>query len=166
MVQAPPLPSPLAPFLSHAAGEALTFPLAPFLSHAAGAEGGEMSGAGAILRLATIPRLRTRSPLSRRAGEGPGVRAALTFPPGPLPLPRCGRGPHLPPSPLPLPRCGSGRGRDERSRGDPAAGNDTAFAHQIPPLPQGGRGAGGEAGPHLPPQPPSSPTLRERKGER
>jgi len=35
-----------------------------------------MSGAGAILRLATIPRLRTRSPLSRRAGEGPGVRDA------------------------------------------------------------------------------------------
>jgi hypothetical protein len=150
MVQAPPLPSPLAPFLSHAAGEALTFPLAPFLSHAAGAEGGEMSGAGAILRLATIPRLRPRSPLSRRAGEGPGVRPALTFPP----------------SPLPLPRCGSGRGRDERSRGDPAAGNDTAFAHQITPLPQGGKGAGGEGGPHLPPWPPSAPTLRERKGER
>ena len=84
MVQAPPLPSPLAPFLSHAAGEALTFPLAPFRSHAAGEEGGEMSGAGAILRLATIPRLRPRSPLSRRAGKGLGVRAALTFPPGPF----------------------------------------------------------------------------------
>ncbi len=77
---------PLAPFLSHAAGEALTFPLAPFLSHAAGEEGGEMSGAGAILRLATIPRLRTRSPLSRRAGKGPGVRAALTFPQPPSAL--------------------------------------------------------------------------------
>jgi len=35
-----------------------------------------MSGAGAILRLATLPRSRTSSPLSRSAGEGPGVRAA------------------------------------------------------------------------------------------
>jgi len=196
--------------LSHAAGEglgvraALTFPLAPFRSHAAGAEGGGRSGAGAILRLATIPRLRTRSPLSRRAGKGLGVRAALTFPPGPLPLSPSGSGrggrsgagailrlatiPRLrtrsplsrragkglgvraaltfPPGPLPLSPSGSGRGRDERSRSDPAAGNDTAFAHQITPLPQGGRGAGGEGGPHLPPQPPSAPTLRERKGER
>jgi len=51
-----------------------------------------MSGAGAILRLATLLRSRTSSPLSRSAGEGPGVMAALTFPPSPLPLPRCGRG--------------------------------------------------------------------------
>jgi len=35
-----------------------------------------VSGAEAILQLATIPRSRTRSPLSRSAGEGPGVRAA------------------------------------------------------------------------------------------
>jgi|GEM_PF-5212612 len=41
-----------------------------------------MRGAGAILRLrlSTIPRLQPRSPLSRSAGAGPGVRAALTFP--------------------------------------------------------------------------------------
>jgi hypothetical protein len=98
-----------------------------------------MSGAGAILRLrlSTIPRLQPRSPLSRTAGEGSGVRAALTFPPAPFLshaagaegggwqcLPSCwlrsaftrgaeggGWRPHLPPSPLPLPRCGSGRGR-------------------------------------------------------
>ncbi len=44
-------------------------------SHAAGEEGG-MSRARAILRLSTIPRLRTRSPLSRTAGEGLGVRVA------------------------------------------------------------------------------------------
>ncbi len=31
-----------------------------------------MSGAGAILRLATLLRSRTSSPLSRSAGEGPG----------------------------------------------------------------------------------------------
>ncbi len=96
-----------------------------------------MGGAGEILRLrrSTIPRLQPRSPRSRTAGAGPGVRAALTFPPAPLPLSRRerkgeaaltfplapfrshaagaegGGGPHLPPSPLPLPRCGSGRGR-------------------------------------------------------
>ncbi len=43
-----------------------------------------MSGAGAILRLATLLRSRTSSPLSPSAGEGPGVRAALTFPPAPF----------------------------------------------------------------------------------
>jgi hypothetical protein len=36
-----------------------------------------MSGAGAILCLSTIPRLRTRSPLSRSAGEGLGVRVMV-----------------------------------------------------------------------------------------
>ena len=40
---------------------------------------GKMSRAAAILRLR-----HTRSPLSRSAGEGPGVRAALTFPPTPF----------------------------------------------------------------------------------
>ena len=35
-----------------------------------------MSGAEGFLRLATLPRSRTSSPLSRSAGEGPGVRAA------------------------------------------------------------------------------------------
>ncbi len=42
----------------------------------------EVSVAVAILcrRLSTIPRPQSRSPLSRAAGEGPGVRAALTFP--------------------------------------------------------------------------------------
>ena len=79
-------------FLSHAAGEEggmipLTYPPAPFLTHAAGEEGGiiphtfplaplpllhearkgGMSRAGAISR--------PRSPLSRSAGEGLGVRA-------------------------------------------------------------------------------------------
>ena len=49
----------------------LTFPPVPFLSQAVEAEGG-ISGAGAISR--------PSSPLSRSAGEGPGVRAALTSP--------------------------------------------------------------------------------------
>jgi len=40
-------------------------PPCPLLSHAVGEEGG-ISGAGAISQ--------TRSPLSRSAGEGPGVR--------------------------------------------------------------------------------------------
>jgi hypothetical protein len=39
-----------------------------------------MSVAGAILRLSTLLRSRTSSPLSRSAGEGPGVRAARTIP--------------------------------------------------------------------------------------
>ncbi len=45
-----------------------------------------MSGAMAILRLrlSTIPHSRPKSPLSRSAGEGPGVRAALTIPPTPF----------------------------------------------------------------------------------
>jgi len=43
-----------------------------------------MSGAEGFLRLATLLRSRTSSPLSRSAGEGPGVRAALTFPPAPF----------------------------------------------------------------------------------
>jgi len=41
-----------------------------------------MSRAGAIRRLSIIPRSRTRSPLSRSAGEGPGGRAN----PSPSPL--------------------------------------------------------------------------------
>ena len=68
---------------------------------------------------------------------------ALTFPPSPLPLPRCGRGrgedgPHLPPSSLPLLH-GERPGEDEQSSSDPAPAS-----HQITPLPQRGRGAGGE----------------------
>jgi len=53
-------------------------------SHATDEEGG-MSGAEGFLRLATLLRSRTSSPLSRSAGEGPGVRAALTIPPTPQP---------------------------------------------------------------------------------
>jgi len=135
--------------------------------------------------------------------------SSLTFPPSPLPLPRCGRGrgrvpPHLPPSPLPLPRCGRGRGRaaltfpptpflshavgeegggcpslspqplplpdeerkggDEPSSGDSASFNDAAFTNPITPLPQRGRGARGEGGPHLPPGPLPFPD-EESKGE-
>ncbi len=35
-------------------------------------------------------------------------------------------------------------GGDEQSKGDPAPVTDTAFTNQITPLPQCGRGAGGE----------------------
>jgi|GEM_PF-2628025 len=94
-----------------------------------------MSRAAAILRLR-----HTRSPLSRSAGEGLGVRAALTFP-----------------QPLPLLH-GEGSGGDEQSSSDPAPAS-----HQITPLPQCGRGAGGEGSPHLPPS--SLPLLHgERPG--
>ena len=59
-------------------------PPCPFLSHAVGEEGG-MSGAGAILRwhLSTMPSPPPRSPLSRSAGEGPGVRVARSAGEGP-----------------------------------------------------------------------------------
>jgi len=86
--------------LSRSAGEgpgvrvALTFPPSPFLSPT-GSGRGKVSVAVAILRLrrSTIPRPKPRSPLSRSAGEGPGVRAALTFPPAPfLSLTGSGRG--------------------------------------------------------------------------
>ena len=42
-----------------------------YFSHATDEEGG-MSGAEGFLRLATLPRSRTSSPLSRSAEEGPG----------------------------------------------------------------------------------------------
>jgi hypothetical protein len=54
-----------------------------YFSHATDEEGG-MSGAEGFLRLATLLRSRTSSPLSPSAGEGPGVRAALTIPPAPF----------------------------------------------------------------------------------
>jgi len=80
----------LAPFRFHTGSgrgrvAVLTFVLAPFRFHT-GSGRGRMSGAGAILRLrlSTIPRLQPRSPLSRSAGEGSGVRVALTFPPAPF----------------------------------------------------------------------------------
>jgi len=83
----------------------------------------------AILRLhlATMPHLRTQSPLSRSAGEGPGVRAP----------------PHTFPQPPFDPAL------RERSNGDPAPAscNDAAFTNPIPPLPQRGRGARGEGNP-------------------
>jgi hypothetical protein len=123
---------------------ALTFPPSPCRSSTGRGRGGEMSRAAAILRLrlSTMPRSYTRSPLSRSAGEGPGVRAALTFPPSPF-------------------RSSTGRGRgDEQSSSDPAPAS-----HQITPLPQRGRGAGGEGSPHLPPNP--LPLLHgERQGGR
>ncbi len=66
---------PAAPTLRERKGEIvlLTFPL---LLPRCGRGRGGMSRARVILRLSTIPRLRTRSPLSRSAGEGLGVRMA------------------------------------------------------------------------------------------
>jgi len=80
-----------------------------------------MSGAGAILRwhLSPMPCPPPRSPRSRSAGEGPGVRVARS----------AGEGPGVrvaltSPLPPPLPRCGRGGG-DERSRGDSALASVT-----------------------------------------
>ena len=58
---------------------ALTSPQPPS-SPTLWARRGEMSGAGAILRwhLSPMPNLQPRSPRSRAAGAGPGVRVART----------------------------------------------------------------------------------------
>ncbi len=79
-----PLPT-LRTFVSLLPLAALTFPPAPFLSSTARGKG-KVSVAVATLRLrlSTIPRPPTSSPLSRSAGAGLGVRAALTFPPTPF----------------------------------------------------------------------------------
>ena len=57
---------------------ALTSPQLPSLPLCG--RGGGMSGAGAILRwhLSPMPNLQPRSPRSRAAGAGPGVRVART----------------------------------------------------------------------------------------
>ena len=101
-------------------------------------------------------RMRLRDALEQgcngyRAGRARLV--ALTFPPNPLPLPRCGRGrgglcPTPSPGPFPFPPRERKRG-GERSRSDPAPAsfNDTESTNQFTPLPQCGRGAGGEGRP-------------------
>ena len=72
---------------------------------------------------------RTRSPLSHAVGEEGGSSPS----PSPNPL---------------LPTLWERKGGDERSRGD--------LTNQITPLPQCGRGAGGEGYPRTPPAPPRS----------
>jgi hypothetical protein len=93
---------------------------------------GEVSIAVAILRqrLSTSSSPRTSSPLSRSAGEGLGVRVP----------------PHLPPSAHAASTKGVEEGRGKHSRGDPAPAsvNVVKSTNQLPPLPQRGRGAGGE----------------------
>ncbi len=119
-----------------------------------------MSGAGAILRLrlSTIPRLQPRSPLSRSAGEGSGVRAALTFPPAPFLSHAAGaEGGGWRCLPSCWLRSAFTRGAEGGGwRCSPSCWLRSAFT----------RGAeGGGWWPSPSPQPPSSPTLRERKGE-
>ena len=88
---------------------------------------GDGSGAVATLRLCLTTMPRPQSPLSRSAGEGLGVRAARTFP--------------LAPSPHTL---GAEEGGWERSSGNSAPVSYNDAAATITPLPQRGRGAGGE----------------------
>jgi len=73
--------------------------------------------------------------------------------------------PHLPPSRF-LSHQGRGKGGGERRCGGsvPASVNDTASTTQITPLPQRGRGAGGEGGPHLPPGPLPLPRCGRGRG--
>jgi len=56
-------------------------------------------------------------------------------------------------------------GGDERSRRVPASGNATAFTHQLPPLPQRGRGAGVRAALTYPPAPFLSHAVGEEGGD-
>ena len=102
-----------------------------------------MSGAGAILdpRLSMMPNLQPRSPLSRSAGEGPGVRAALTSP-LPPPLPRWGEeGGIMPLTSPPAPSSPTlGRGGGD-GKVDSASVNDTVSSdHPSPAARERGRG--------------------------
>jgi hypothetical protein len=123
-----------------------------------------MNRAGAILRLATLPR--SRPSLLPQCGRGAGGEGgpSPSPPPAPLPLPRCGRGrgkggPHLSPYPF-LSHQGRERG-DEPSRGDPAAGNATAFTTLPAPAVRERKGGGR---PLTFPPAPSSPTRGEKGG--
>ena len=133
-----------------------------------------MSVAVAVLcrRLSTIPRPQPRSPRSRTAGAGPGVRAALTFPPTPFLSHAAGEeGGDDAPTLSPFRPCRSHQGRGKGGSGRncggsvPTSVNDTASTTQITLLPQRGRGAGGEGGPYLPPSAPAAPTEGEERGE-
>ena len=96
----PPPSPPSSPTLWERRGEddAPHLPPSPLSTPTLRERKGERSGAGAMLRghLSTMPSPPPRSPLSRSAGEGPGVRAtrsageglgvraARTFPPSPI----------------------------------------------------------------------------------
>ena len=106
-----------------------------------------MNRAGAILRLATLPR--SRPSLLPQCGRGAGGEG----------YPRCGRGrgesgPHLPPCPLPIPsgaRKGGGREvcyeEGEMNRAGAILRLATLPRSRPSLLPQCGRGAGGEGYP-------------------
>jgi len=120
-----------------------------------------------------------RSPLSRSAGEGPGVRAAPHLPPSPLPLPHCGRGRggchHTFPLVPFLSSTGSGRGGSRRSSDPaPASYNDGASIRSplsrsagagpgVRAARRAGEGPGVRVAPHLPQPPFLSPTKRGRE---
>ena len=128
-----------------------------------------MSLAVAILRLSTIPRPQTRSPRSRSAGEGLGVRAALTFPPTPFLSHAVGEEgggcPSLSPQPLPLPD-EERKGGDEPSSGDSASFNDAAFTNPITPLPQRGRASASVPKSRQKGHDPNLPSPAARAGQR
>ncbi len=116
------------------------------------------------LRLSTMPRLHTTSPLARSAGEGSGVRATPSAGEGSgvRATPSAGAGPGV----RATPSAGE-EGGDQRSSGNPvpASFNDAASIHHITPLPQRGRGAGGEGRPHLPPCPLPLPRCGRGRGK-
>jgi hypothetical protein len=158
-----PLPSPLAPFLSRAAGEEgggcpFTFTLAPFRSHAAGAEGWDEQNRDAPAAVHATAFTIRLTPLPQR-GRGAGGEGG----------PQRGRGAGGEGYPLTLPlapfrsHAAGAEGWDEQNRDAPAAVHATAFTIQLTLLPRCGRGVGGEGYPlTFPLSPFRSPTASGR----
>ena len=135
---------------------ALTFPPAPFLSRAAGEEGGG------------CPFTFTLVPFRSSTARGRGRIIPLTYPLAPFLSHAAGEEGGKCPLTYPLApfrsHAAGAEGWDEQSKNEPAAVHATEFTIQLTPLPQRGRGAGGEGGPHLPPTPLLSHAVGEEGG--
>ena len=130
-----------------------TFPR-PLAASTKGVAGESVAVAILRPRLSTIPR--PQLPLSRSAGEGPGVRTARSAGAGlgvrAARSAGAGSGVRAArtfPRPLSVPTKRAEEQGGERSRSDPAPAsfNDTESTNQFTPLPQCGSGAGSEGSP-------------------
>ena len=125
------IPRPQLP-LSRSAGEGPGGRAARSADAGLGVRAARSAGAGSGVRAARSAGAGLGVRAARSAGAGSGVRAARTFP-----------------RPLSVPTKKAEEQGCERSRGDPASAscNDTESTNQFTPLPQCGRGAGGEGRP-------------------